>query len=111
MSHVEVVTFKLLSGKTAQQLLNTEAAMQAFLTEQSGFHYRSLSCHEQGTDAEQWFDIVYWESAEQAKSGGEALMASALGAELMSAIDPATCVVRHMPTLCENMSCELAVEA
>ena len=111
MSHVEVVTFKLAAGKSAQQLLNTEAAMQAFLTEQPGFLYRSLSCHEQGADSEQWFDIIYWEDAQQAQAGGEALMASPLGAELMSAIDPATCVVRHMPTLCEHMSCELAEQA
>lgn len=106
MSHLEIVTFQLAAGKTAEQLLQTNQAMEAFLTEQAGFHYRSLSNHTAEDGTEQWFDVIYWENAELAKAGGEKLMNSPLGGELMSVIDPASCVVRHMPTLCEIMGCE-----
>lgn len=103
-SAIEVVTFTLKPQASTEQLLATNDAMKAFLLEQEGFLYRSLSCDESG----QWFDIVYWRDQFAAKAGGEAFMASAVGATLMELIDQPSCKLRHMDALCEVMYCEVA---
>ncbi|MCJ8338493.1 MAG: hypothetical protein MJK10_08465 [Pseudomonadales bacterium] len=94
---IELVTFKLAEGVKPEQLVATNDAMQAFLTQQPGFIYRSLSQDEDG----QWFDIVYWLDQTSAKTGGEAFMRSAACAALMPLIDGPSVVMRHMDALSE----------
>lgn len=104
MPIIEVVTFKLNQQATAEQLTATNSAMQDFLNQQQGFQYRSLSCDEEG----QWFDIVYWESMEAAKRGGEAFMKSAVCAGLMPLIDSGSVNMRHMDAVSAILSEKLA---
>lgn len=94
---IELVTFKLAEGVQPEQLVATNDAMQAFLTQQPGFIYRSLSQDEDG----QWFDIVYWIDEASAKTGGEAFMRSAACASLMPLIDGPSVKMRHMDALSE----------
>jgi len=94
---IELVTFKLAQGVMPEQLIATNDAMQAFLSQQPGFIYRSLSKDEDG----QWFDIVYWSDEASAKTGGEAFMRSAACASLMPLIEGPSVKMRHMDALSE----------
>ncbi|EPJ45071.1 MAG: hypothetical protein OFPI_37770 [Osedax symbiont Rs2] len=96
---IELVTFKLAEGVMPEQIVATNDTMQAFLVQQPGFIYRSLSQDEEG----QWFDIVYWIDRESAKVGGEAFMQSAACAALMPLIDGPSVVMRHMDALSETL--------
>ncbi|MGB1238341.1 MAG: hypothetical protein ACPG4U_09025 [Pseudomonadales bacterium] len=101
-STIEVVTFNLKPGITAEQLAATNDAMQTFLLAQDGFLYRSTSCDDEGL----WFDIIYWRDRAAAKAGGEAFMASDIGAQVMGMVEEASCKLRHMDAVSETLNCE-----
>ncbi|ESP94801.1 MULTISPECIES: hypothetical protein [Pseudoalteromonas] len=58
---IEIVTFKLNSGVTIEQLLEKSAAFEEFAEKQKGFIYRSLA---QQANTDTFIDISYWECME-----------------------------------------------
>ena len=101
---IEIVTFKLLPSATSEQLLATSEAMAAFLNNQKGFLYRSLSHDENNL----WFDIIYWQTPACAKAGGEAFMKSDICGTMMPLLDQQSCKVRHMDALSDVLAKQLA---
>ena len=98
---VEMVTYRLKKGVSKQALEATNEGVNSFVKQQPGFLYRSLSQDE----ADQWFDIVYWQDMESAKEAGTQFMSTAIGKELCELIDMDSCFMRHMPVSAEMMSC------
>lgn len=96
-STIEMVTFKPKAGITAQQLIDTGPAMEAFLREQPGFIYRSLSTDDDGL----WHDIIYWQTQENATAAGEQFMNHSAGQALMALIEMSSTKMRHMQAKCE----------
>ncbi|EPJ44987.1 MAG: hypothetical protein OFPII_30710 [Osedax symbiont Rs1] len=103
-SSLEMVTFKLAANTSAEQLLDTSAAMESFLQRQEGFLYRSLS-HD---DNDLWYDIIYWKDQHSAKAGGAAFMKSEVCAAMMPLLDQPSCKVIHMDALSEVLATALA---
>lgn len=101
---IEIVTFKLLPQSSKQQLVATNEAMEAFLNEQPGFLYRSLSCD---TD-ETWFDIIYWKDALSAEKAASAFDASSVCQQMMPLVDVESCKKLNMNALSEILSKQLA---
>lgn len=99
-TQIEIVTYELEATADKAQLLATNPAMEAFLNQQPGFLYRSLSCDEQGL----WFEIIYWESAQAAKAGAEAFMQSEVAESIMPLLNSATCKMRLMSASSEVLS-------
>ncbi|TMP39704.1 antibiotic biosynthesis monooxygenase family protein [Pseudoalteromonas rubra] len=66
---IEIATFKLANGVTEADFLKQNEEFMAYLQEQPGLLYRSVSKHApSGT----YTDIVYWNTLEDAKRVQEA---------------------------------------
>jgi len=104
-SVIELVTYKLKNNITKEQLSATHSDVNAFLEEQLGFLYRSLSEDSNGL----LYDIVYWQDMEKAKIAGEAFMAHKAGQALVALTDENSITMRHMEALTEASSCTEAV--
>jgi len=100
-SVIELVTYKLKTGATKEQLSATHSAVNAFLEEQPGFMYRSLSEDSNGL----LYDIVYWQNMKTAKIAGDAFMAHKAGQALVALTDENSISMRHMEALTETSSC------
>ena len=99
-STIELVTFKPKAGVSIEQLEATGSAMEAFLTQQPGFIYRSLSADEEGC----WYDIIYWRSKEEATRAAEQFSQHPAGQAMLELIDMSATKMRHMLARCETMS-------
>jgi len=100
-SVIELVTYKLKTGATKEQLSATHSAVNAFLEEQPGFMYRSLSEDSNGL----LYDIVYWQDMETAKIAGDAFMAHKAGQALVALTDENSISMRHMEAITETSAC------
>ena len=100
-SVIELVTYKLKTGATKEQLSATHSDVNAFLVEQPGFMHRSLSEDSNGL----LYDIVYWQNMDTAKSAGDAFMAHKVGQALVALTDENSISMRHMEALTETNSC------
>ena len=106
-STLELVQFKLISGKTDADLAATNESISEFLNEQNGFIYRSLSQREDGT----YVDIVYWENLESAKAASEALMTDPRGQAMIALCDADSVSMEHLPITSEIMSASMSQDA
>ena len=100
---LELVQFRLVSGKNDADLQATQTSIEDFLNEQQGFIYRSLSAKDDGT----YIDIVYWESMEDAKNASDALMQDERGLAMIALCDMDSVSMQHMPVISESMSAKL----
>lgn len=64
---IELVRFRLQSGKTAADWLKANEKINDWMKAQPGFQFRSVS----ETDDGEWWDLVYWASVEAALTAGE----------------------------------------
>ena len=94
-SVIELVTYKLKTSVTKEQLAATHSDVNTFLVEQPGFMHRSLSEDSNGL----LYDIVYWQDMETAKSAGEAFMAHKAGQALAALTDESSISMWHMEAL------------
>lgn len=101
---IEVVTFKVLPQVSEDQLVATNSAMEAFLNEQAGFIYRSLSHDSEGN----WFDIIYWQDDECAQNANAAFEKSTICQLLMPLIDQPSCKQTNMQALSSVLAQALA---
>ena len=67
---IELVRFRLQSGKTAADWLKASEKISEWMKAQPGFRFRSVS----ETDDSEWWDLVYWESLVAAQASGEKFM-------------------------------------
>jgi hypothetical protein len=100
-SVIELVTYKLKTGATKEQLSATHSDVNAFLVKQPGFMHRSLSEDSNGL----LYDIVYWQTMEKAKRAGDAFMADKAGQALVALTDENSISMRHMEALTETNAC------
>ncbi|NRB38949.1 MAG: hypothetical protein HRU20_10875 [Pseudomonadales bacterium] len=98
-STIELVTYRLKTGKTQSDLAATHEQVNAFLQQQPGFIYRSCSVDDAGLN----YDICYWQSLEQAKTAGDAFMQSAPCQALLQLCDEESVTMRHMAASTEAM--------
>jgi hypothetical protein len=85
---IELVRFRLKQDKTAADWLKANEKINAWITQQPGFRFRSLS----ETDDGEWIDMVYWESLNASKAAGEKF-GPEMGPTCEESIDMASVVV------------------
>lgn len=88
---IETVTFKLASGVSRVDFLNTVPVSTDFIKSRTGFISRRLSCSDDGT----WVEHIEWASLEDAKSAAEALMQNQSLIPFMQCIDGPSAIMRH----------------
>ncbi|WP_420590059.1 hypothetical protein [Bacterioplanoides sp.] len=101
---IELVRYQLKDGVSATELQATHEGVNTFLKQQPGFIYRSNSQDPDGT----LYDIVYWQSMEQAQAAGEAFMNSNACQALMTITDETSVNMTHMPVSSEVLNEEMA---
>ncbi|MCG9682203.1 hypothetical protein L1D31_06425 [Vibrio sp. Isolate23] len=89
---IEMVSFKLLSGTTPEELVEAANQSQKLVANLKGFQYRSLSHNEENNT---WTDVVYWDSMEDAKAAGEQFVNCADCQPLMALIDSESVNMQH----------------
>ncbi|AWB67194.1 hypothetical protein C2869_12445 [Saccharobesus litoralis] len=104
---IELVTYNLKAGISAEQLKAVHPQVNDFLMAQDGFMYRSLSNDKSGL----LYDIVYWRDMASAKKASEAFMASTAGQALCQLTDMDSVTMRHMPVSTEAMICSSSSES
>jgi len=97
---IELVSYKLKDGASKADLAATHKGVNAFLQQQPGFIYRSNSEDANGL----LYDIVYWQTLEQAQAAGEAFMNSEACHALMAITDETSVTMTHMPVTSEVMN-------
>lgn len=89
---VELVSFKLKEGVSAEALLATNPAVQAYVTSLPGLLYRSVSLND---ETNEWTDIVYWETLANAEHASQVFMDSPACQEMVALIDPDSVRMQH----------------
>ena len=87
---IELVTFRLARGD-AQQFLDANAALGAFLQRQPGFVSRHLAARDDGS----FLDVVFWRSHADALAASTRAMAEMGDSEAMQMIDPMSIDMQH----------------
>ncbi len=93
---VELVSFRLQSGVSQEDFLATNDAMQTFIAGLPGLLYRSLTYN---PESNEWMDIVYWATMENAQHAQSVFMSSDAAQKMMPLIDPDTVRMQHNPVL------------
>jgi hypothetical protein len=88
---IEIARFRLAAGVDAATFRAAARASMAFLCDQEGFAWRSLSRDESGL----WTDHVGWANAAVAKAAAETAMSDPTIAPFMAAIDADTLSFTH----------------
>lgn len=76
---IDLVRFRLQQGKYSSDWLKANEKIDAWVTRQPGFRFRSLSETEDG----EWIDMTCWDSPQAAQAGQ-----TCFGAEMMSVCEP-----------------------
>jgi len=98
---VEIVNFKLATGFTINDFLQSNEQMNQFLQDQEGMLYRSLCETEQG----EFIDIVYWDSMENAHKAQQAFYTSELCQAFAQCIDKESIKLEHIKVIA-SLGCE-----
>lgn len=88
---VEVVIFKANAGIQSEKVLEVAKGIHTWLEQADGYIRRELL-----QDGEQWIDIVYWESREQALKASEELMITPEAGTFMSVLDSENITMLHL---------------
>lgn len=102
---VELVSFKLKAGVSADALMATNPAVQAFVSSLPGLLYRSVSLNH---DTNEWTDIVYWETLANAEHASQVFMESPACQEMVALIDPETVRMQHTEVQFSSCATETA---
>ena len=92
--------FKLAKGVSDNQFIEASQQAEAFIKEQPGFLYRSIS---RQNSSDLWIDTGYWESADACQKVHQAFMTEPRCQSFMECIDQETLEVRHSQL--ETTSC------
>ena len=88
---IELVTFKTIPGVTPADLVAAAEPIGAWARAQPGFRYRSLSVD----GNEQWRDIIYWDSMDNARRASEQFMDVHGDSAFLALIDAESVVMNH----------------
>jgi hypothetical protein len=91
---IEVVIFKVQQGVLDEAFLQAANALMPDLTNMPGFIKRELGKDQDGS--EQWVDIVYWETLEQAQQAAQQMMQLPSAAPFMGMIDVESMTMMHV---------------
>ena len=91
MPAVEIVTFRLNKGVSAEQFLAAAKPTFDLLTTFDGYIDRELCVSEDGL----WIDIVHWRDIESAHRAAEQFMAEPVAQAFGSLIDESTMAMHH----------------
>jgi quinol monooxygenase YgiN len=91
---IEIVVFKLQPGTSDESFLQAANALMPELTAMPGFIKRELGKDQDGT--EQWVDIVYWETLEQAQQAAQQMMQLPSAAPFMGMINVKSMTMMHV---------------
>lgn len=89
---VEVVVFSLTEGASAEQLLASNEAVEAWAKTQPGFVSKELF---HVAEQDKWIDIVRWESMDAAHAAAGAAMGSDACAPMFALIDMESTLMLH----------------
>ena len=81
---VEIAIFKTTDGVTREQLLGTVDAVSEWAGRQPGVISRDLTYSGEG---DSWIDVIWWASAEAARTAAEMAMTSESCAPMFALID------------------------
>ncbi len=87
---IELVRFRLQEGKTREEWLEANEAINRWTMQQPGFRFRSLSESDDG----EWVDMIYWESREAAEAASKKFEAEMLEV-CIPIIAPESVVISH----------------
>jgi hypothetical protein len=87
---LEIVTFQLAAGVSAEQMLSAADAMQPWVARQPGFAGRQLARTETG-----WVDVVTWDTLAYAQAAAQLFMSEPLAMQFGQLLDPASIVMQH----------------
>jgi len=89
---LETASFKLKDGIAVEDFLKASVEMEKhFATKQRGFIKRTLARGE----GNEWIDVVYWETMDDATKAMEAAMKSPACAPMFGMIDDASIKMSH----------------
>ena len=91
---LEKVSFRTSTKIEEQAFLAEAQKVTAWAASQSGFQYRTLV--KEGDD---WIDLIFWASEENAKSAGQAFMNAPETKAFAAMIDPDSVSMAHLPQL------------
>lgn len=90
---VEVAMFKLNEGVTDYAFITeAEKVQESFLKNQKGYLDRELLKGEDG----QWFDILHWQSMDEAQSAAQVMMQEPACQQFIKMIDPKSIQMFHL---------------
>jgi len=90
---IEITQFQLVKGVADQEFLReAEKVQQVFLERQPGYLDRELLKDE----AEQWVDILHWETTAQAQTAAQAMLQEPACQGFLSMIDPQSIEMLHL---------------
>ena len=93
---LEIASFKLKGGIAVENFLKASVEMEKhFAAKQRGFIKRTLA---KGADNE-WIDVVYWETMDDATKAMESAMKSPACAPMFGMIDDASIKMSHFEIL------------
>lgn len=88
---MELVTFKINVNCTAEAFAAACELVNAWVQTQPGFQSRTVSHNEEGT----WFDVIFWDSAENAHAAAAKIMVEQGSSEFMTMINPSSIKMQH----------------
>lgn len=88
---IEVVRFSTQPGTTAEQFVAANEKLSVWVRRQPGFKYRALS----SLGDDQWQDVIFWHSLDDAKAAGDKIMAELGDSECMRLIIPESVQMSH----------------
>ena len=92
---LEITTFRLVAGLTADDFVAANADIDAYLRRQRGFRWRRITQDADGTVT----DIVAWDSAADGRRSAEGIMTEMAGSPVHATIDHATVTFRIAPVV------------
>src|SRR5215210_7542422 len=93
---VELVVFKLKEGTTREEFLATDEVASAWMKEQPGFVSHEL-CY--AAEPDQWFELVWWKSLEEAEAAAGAAMSSTSCAPMFALLEMESVQMLHGESL------------
>jgi hypothetical protein len=89
---LELVVYKLKEGTGREEFLESNAVATGWMEQQPGFVSHELTHAEEG---DQWIELVWWESLEEAQAAANAALSSESCAPMFGLIDMDSVLMLH----------------
>lgn len=93
---LEIVTYKIKDGANDADFLKVAAEMEKhFAKKQRGFIKRTFA----KTEGNEWVDVIYWKTMDDAMKASEAAMKSPVCAPMFGMLDEASVKMSHFEVI------------